>query len=148
VVLLVLVLVLAFTRRGEYYWPIVTWPVYSLIKPKFPKPSTSLLEARVTTASGASHVLRAPDLVEVSRLWIAERVLDGAVSGDDRADRRALDRAHLARLVGLALGHRDFDTIEVWRVEWEVDPLGHPPLTLSKPSGQTLRARFTTPSPR
>ena len=116
-----------------------------MIKPKFPTPTTSLLEARVTTASGASHVLRATDLVESARIGIAERVLDGAVSGDDRANRRALDRAHLARLVGLALGHRDFEAIEVWKVEWQVDPLGRPPLTLSKPSGQTLQARFTTP---
>jgi hypothetical protein len=145
VVLLVLILVLALGGRSEYAWPITTWPVYSLIKPKFPKPTTSLLEARVTTTSGASHVLRATDLVESSRLGIADRVLDGAVVGDDRADRRALDRAHLARLVALALGHRNFEAIEVWRVEWQVDPLRRPPLTLSQPSGQTLRARFTTP---
>ena len=149
VVLLVLILGLAFVRRSEHYWPIVTWPVYSLVKPVFPAPTTALLEARVTTTSGATHVLRSSDLVEWSRRGIADLVMEGAAAGNQGADRRAADRAHLARLVALALGHERFEAIEIWSVEWQVEPLARPPLDRAKPSAETRRAHFTpTRSPR
>ena len=143
-VLLLLVIALALVRRGEHYWPIVTWPVYSLHTTRFPAPTEALLEARVTTRSGERHVLRAADLVEWSRNRIADLLLDGAVD-DRRPDRTASDRAHLARLVALALGHEAFDAIEIWRVEWQVDARGRPPLLRAKPSAETRRAHFVTP---
>ena len=144
ILLLLLIIGLTLVRRGEHYWPIVTWPVYALHKPEFPGPTEALLEVRVTTRSGERHVLRSADLVEWSRNRIADLLMEGAV-GDRGVDHRAADQAHLARLVALALGHQAFEAIEIWRVEWRVDALGRPPLLREKPSAETRRARFVTP---
>jgi hypothetical protein len=144
ILLLLLIVGLALVRRGEHYWPIVTWPVYALHKPQFPAPTEALLEVRVTTRSGERRVLRSADLVEWSRNRIADLLLEGAV-GDRGVDRRPADQAHLARLVALALGHEAFEAIEIWRVEWRVDALGRPPLLRAKPSAETRRAHFVTP---
>ena len=144
-VLLVLVLGLALVRRSDHYWPIVTWPVYSLIRPVFPPPTTALLEARVTTTSGQTRVFRSADLVEWSRHAIADPVLAGAVAEDQGAGRRAAARAHVVRLVALALGHAKLESIEIWRVEWSVEPLARPPLVREKPSAEVRLARFEPP---
>lgn len=145
-VLLLLLVALALVRRGEHFWPIVTWPVYSLIKPEFPAPTKTLLEARVTTTSREKHVLRSADLIEWSRHAIADLVLEGAAAGDRDAGRRAADRAHLARLIALALGHEKFEAIEIWSVEWQVEPLVRPPLLRATPRAETQRAEFARPT--
>lgn len=131
-----LILALTFVGPRDTYWPIVPWPVYARFHREFPPPTTSLLELRVTTGKGEVRVLRPQDLVEWSRHPIADRAMRGSLLTSDPV-RRDLDREYLTHLVTLALPGEPADTIDLWRIEWQVDPLRIPPLHRSRPSSET-----------
>jgi hypothetical protein len=121
----VLVVGIALAGRSYATWPVTAWPVYSTITPASPDPTTSRLEVRAVTASGATERLREDDLVEYSRALIASRAIGGAV--DDAAARR-----YLAHLVGRAVDD-DVAVIEIWEVTWAVDAGEVPPLDRDAP---------------
>ncbi len=139
IVLLVLVVCLGLNGRREHYWPIVTWPVYGTIRPAFPPETKTQLQVRVVGASGVRHALLEGDLVERSRDEIAGDVIEGAARAlASRA--RAADRAHLVRLVALVLGDDAFESIEIWQLEWQVDPFARPSLILGRPDAPWFAA--------
>lgn len=141
----VLLVALAAAGRSDYPWPLLTWPVYGMIRPAFPDTTYSVLEVRMRDDRGTVHRLRAPDLVELSRVNIAGDVLEGSVETGSPVLLQQ-DRAHLARLVRLARPNASFETLQVWRIEWRVDPAARPPLEYGSPDAEVLVAEFV-PAP-
>jgi hypothetical protein len=146
-VLLVCIALLALAGRADRYWPLVTWPVYGMIRPVVPGPTFHRLEVRVVTAAGEHRALHADELVERSRSPIAKLALRGAVEEEDAA-RRQVWRDFLLGLVERALGHRDFETVAVWSVAWRVDPRRLPPLERDAPVSEDLKVRLLPPAAR
>ena len=132
--LLVLVVTLGLVNVQPDAWPVVTWPVYAKARPGVPGPTTSVIEARVRTGSGRTHVLRGEDLVEFSRLDIADEALEGSIDDVE-------DRAYLTRLVRGSLDD-GVEFIELWVVTWRVDPQAVPPLQRDRPITERKLVRF------
>jgi hypothetical protein len=118
------------------FWPIMTWPMYSLLRPATPGPEHAALELLVTERDGRVQRLLPYQLISIERDEVADALVEQALFDSIPAQRTAA-RQHIARLIRLALPRSDPMRAEVWRVYWHVDPLALPPLDRDSPSRRT-----------
>ena len=117
----------------------MTWPMYSTRTTAYPGPVESRVGLRVIESStGRVRARLDPvELVSMERDVVAPAVIQHAFLQGNSASARA-HRAYLLRLVRLALPGVEIDSVEAWQTEWEVEPLGVPPLTRDRPARQIL----------
>lgn len=145
-VLLIMVFGLCVVGRRVALWPIVTWPMYSRRISEFPAASACAVELRVVNSMGDIHILAPSDLIPLDRAPVAEKIIKYAFGDGDRALRDA-HRVYLANLAKRALSGAEVETIQGWRVCWEVNPLVVPPLARRHPVQGVLLDSFPA-SPR
>jgi hypothetical protein len=134
VLLAVLTATMCVARRDTRSWPVIAWPVYDDVHPEAPPPELVRLEVRVELDDGEVVALRDRDLIEFSRVAIAERALEGAQDSVE-------DRAFLASLVRAATGEVP-RRYELWGLTLRVDGAHVPPLDLDRSEQERLLARF------
>lgn len=140
-VLLIIVLGLCVVGKRIALWPIVTWPMYSAIMPEFPAAAACTIELRVVSSRAEIHTLAPSDLIQLDRAPVAEKIIKYAFGDGDRALRDA-HRVYLANLAKRVLSGVEVETIQGWRVCWEVDALALPPLDRSHPVQEVLLGSF------
>lgn len=145
VVLLIIVLGLCVVGKRYALWPIVTWPMYSTLMPQLPAAACAT-ELRVVSSRAEMYKLAPSDLIPMDRAGDADKSLEVAFNDSDHFSRDAY-RVYLATLVRRALPDVEVETIQGWKVCWEVDPLAVPPLNRDRPVTETLLDSFTA-SPR
>lgn len=137
VLLLVTIVALAAAGRDEDYWPVVTWPVYSLARPEVPGPTVTYPAVRVALADGETFTLRFEELVAPSRWKVVEFAVRYSTEPDDAlswdAETRSAWRAYLATLVRRVFEGREVAEASIWQIEWAVDPWQVPPLERDRP---------------
>ncbi len=136
--LVLIILGYAAVGRSFKLYPITTWPMYSRRTTPYPGQLQSRFELRVIERATGQLVARLDpvDLVSYERN-VAPAVIRHALGSGDSASLRA-HRAYLLRLVRIALPGVEIDSVEAWRLEFEVEPLELPPLWRERPAGQVL----------
>ena len=145
--LIVILLGLLVAGRRISLFPIMTWPMYSTRTTPYPGPLASRLELRVIDRATGSVVARLDpaELVSAERDEVVPAVIREA-EGEGGLDAAPAHRAYLLHLARIALPGMELDSVEAVRTEWEVEPLGIPPLARDRPVRHTLRG-IVHPSP-
>ncbi len=132
ILLVAMIVALAAAGRDEDIWPVVTWPVYSLMRPEVPGPTVTYPVIRVALADGDTRTFRSEDLIEHSRSPVVDLAVEQSLAPDDTETRRAW-RDYLATLVLRVFAGRDVVEASVWQITWAVDPWEVPPLERDAP---------------
>lgn len=127
--------------RRNAAWPIFLWEMYSLDSDRYPPPTFSVVQLRVTDDNGQLHRLSASDLLAPDQHKLPQQAVEGAFAGQDLAT-QARYRRFLAVVAEQAVGTSELRCLEAWRLTWEVDPLAVPPLVREEPAQEQLVGRF------
>ena len=139
----IFVLILGISVRGKKIstWPIMNWPVYTTFSRGFPEPTASAVELRVYSKSGDLYILKPKDLMPIERTSISKNVFNYAFSHDD-SRLEIKNRVYLAQTVTRILKDVEVDSIQAWKLNWDVSPLDVPPLTKDKPTNEFFLGSF------
>ena len=141
--IVVFVLILGISVRGKKIstWPIMNWPVYTTFSRGFPESTASAVELRVYSKSGDLYILKPKDIMPIERASISEKVLNYAFSHDNsRLENK--NRVYLAQTITRIFKYVELDSIQAWKLIWNVSPLDVPPLIKNKPTKEVFLGSF------
>lgn len=127
-------------RKGAF--PIVNWQMFSYLLSPFPESTTSEFEFHAITADNRKVILNIYPFYPFGREIVARGIVHGAFSPEKNAEQQYEYQRALWAMVNRAVPGRNINEIEVWRTEWEVDPLATPPLDLNNPTQRVLVGRL------
>ena len=127
-------------------WPVAHWTMYSASRVDYPPDTTSMLDLRVMTATGANLSVDLRSLFPPGRSNVPSRLAVEAFGLQDETERRQR-RQLLTNMIRRALPGRRLRTVELFRLTWAVDPSGDPPLTRSSPDEKLLVGRYDVEPP-
>ncbi len=127
------ILLLIISPGKTYYWPFVSWSMYSSGKPKIPN-SISRVELRVLDTAGQWHSLRPMDLYTLDDDTSNQRPGENIIrlSFEGQPQQWKIYRPYLVKHIETILGI-EVATIQAWQYTWNLNFDVYPPLQLSQP---------------
>lgn len=141
IILLILLLGLPLVGKGITFWPLVNWPMYSDWRTPFPEPSRNIVEIRVLSKSGQVQRLLPSDIMPFDRKNVAEILIEKAFS-EENTQSRVHNRVALLELLKSNPAFNNAKTIQIWNLQWVVEPLKIPPLERNAPEKESLVGSF------
>ncbi|GEM_PF-2333914 len=143
--LLILVLGICVVGKRKSTWPIVSWALYSGYSARFrpPEPSVSAIELRVYTTTGDLHLVKPEHVLTLPRDSLSHKIVEQAF---DNANVRVRDasRRYLMRAVSnLVHTNSEIQTIQAWKLSYQVEPLEVPPIQLQAPTSEVMVDSFS-----
>lgn len=137
------------TGKKPALWPVVNWPMYSTREFAFPSDTTSVMQVGIVTADAQTAVIPMSRLVTTGREVALIPIIKCSVGiewkkrGWEKAPtKREICREYLRKLVALRRPDKKIDAVEIWRVDWAVDPLALRPVDSELPVRRVLLGRF------
>src|SRR5262245_24852179 len=105
-VLLAIAICTILVGRNVFFWPLISWPMYSNWRTPFPDNVASVVEVRVIDRSGTGRRLRAHELLSFERGLSVTKLIQSAFLSPE-SDLRDAERAYLTRLIRYAIPKSD-----------------------------------------
>ena len=137
------------TGKKPALWPIVNWPMYSGREFSYPSDTTSVMEVGVVTTDTKTTIIPMSKLVTTGREIALVPIIKCAVGLE--WEKRGWEKAptapehcrdYLRELVVLRLPDTEIIHVEIWRVDWAVEPLALHPVNRNAPLRRVLLGRF------
>lgn len=149
VALVLYVLGMFVTGKKPALWPIVNWPMYSERQVAYPSPVTSVMEIAAVLKNGRVQMVPMRLLVSVGRMQAMEPMLrcSAGLPWEKRGwpyapTSQSRCQRYVGELVSRNLAGKELEAVEIWRIDWAVDPTGSPPVVRDAPIKRELLIRF------
>ena len=145
--LIIFLLGISVVGKNESGWPIITWILYSGNSPRFftPEPSVSAVELRVYTTAGDLHIIKPEQILTVPYDSLSHSIVEQAFDNAD-GDLRVRDESRrylMSAVAKMIPENSEIETIEAWRLSYQVEPLSVPPIQVEDSSSEVKIDSFS-----
>ncbi|NCR23382.1 MULTISPECIES: hypothetical protein [Microcystis] len=135
--LLVVCLAIIFVGSTKQFWPITSWSLYSRYRPSFPSSSATSFQVIVFSNTNQVYEIPLKDILSDEHLdKLTMPLIQKIVDQDEKNS----SKKSLVNLIQKTLPTVDINKIEIWELQWTVNPLYLPPLDHEHPKQKDLRS--------
>lgn len=143
--LIIFILGICVVGRRESTWPIITWVLYSTYTDRFrpPKPSVSAVELRAYTTTGERYVVKPEQLLTLPYDSLSHSIVEQAFNDSDISVRDESRKYLMNAVSNLVRANSEIETIQAWKISYQVEPLAVPPIQLQAPTSEVMLGKFS-----
>lgn len=139
ITLIIICMAITLVGRTKRFWPITSWPLYFNHRPAFPPSSATLFQVIVFSNTNQVYELSLKDILSNETLDKLTLPLTKKIVEQSNQNLSKNYRESLVSLVQKILPNVDIRKIQIWELEWAVNPLSFPPLDYKHPQNKTLK---------
>lgn len=143
--LLIFLLGICVVGKRKSTWPIVSWALYSEYSARFrpPEPSVSAVELRVRTTTGELHVVKPEQILTIPRDSLSHDIVERTFNDANISLRDASRKYLMGAVSSLIRADSKIETIQAWKISYQVEPLKVPPIQLQTPTSEVMLDSFS-----